>query len=78
MIWGPVEGKDSHSLGKVNKGRLLSQIPLYLLFVLGICRVTAFFMGLPDGRGLQFWNPDGRWKRGGPWPSSRTEAFTFS
>lgn len=47
MIWGPVEGKDSHSLEKVNKGRWLSQIPPHLL---GICRVTAFFMGLPDGR----------------------------
>lgn len=49
-IWGLVEGKASYSLEKVNKGRLLAHIPLYFSFVSGICRVAAFFMGLPGGR----------------------------
>lgn len=47
LIWGSVEGKASHSMEKVNKGDCY-QIPLYFSLASGICRVTAFFMGLAD------------------------------
>lgn len=45
-IWGPVEGKDSHSLEKVNKSRLLSQIPLSLI-CLGDLQGEGIFLGSP-------------------------------